>query len=85
MKWANLSISLMQFDKRLSPETRKPPTLTAFQCAQIGLLALEREYYFHAIEWIEVAMHKVSEEYDESIIYSALQSYLQLAVRVVGC
>jgi hypothetical protein len=70
--------------EKLSPETHKPPKLTAFNCAQIGLYALHKEYYHVAIELIDYGIDKVVFEFDESIPLTSLENYLELAVKAVG-
>jgi hypothetical protein len=68
----------------MSPETNRPPGLTAFHCAEIGLFALHRGAYFHlAIEWIEMAIRKVVYELDDSIPLAVLENYLELVVKQV--
>jgi hypothetical protein len=68
----------------LSPDTTRPAKLTAFHWAQIGLLAMHREYYEISIEFIETAIDKVVKEYDQSIPLAVLEGHLELVVKEVS-
>jgi hypothetical protein len=62
------------------PKIQKPLDLLASHYAEIGLYALDNDFYAIGLEWLEHSKWKILEEKDTSLSLEKVDEYLKKAI-----
>ena len=58
--------------------------LTAKQCIEMGRHAIDKDYYYQAINWMETAIVKITSENDTTTSLADAEVQLETAIKVVS-